>query len=135
MSISFPYRQKTIKEGVIPDPTVRLALKTSFGIRKFDFLVDSGADTTTIPIKLAQDFLNFKPDTSHKELVSGIEGRPIEAYRSFVEILLGGHLYKIRCVLIRSDVIPLLGRLDIWDKFTIIFDNMEKEVVFKGIKV
>lgn len=133
MSISFPYRQKTIEEGIIPDPTVRLALKTSFGIRKFDFLVDSGADTTTIPIKLAQDFLDFKPDASQKELVSGIEGRAIEAYRSFVEILLGDHFYKVRCIFIRSAVIPLLGRLDIWDKFTIIFDNMKREVVFEGI--
>lgn len=133
MSIAYPYKHKTIEEGLIPDPTIKLSLKTNSGIRRFDFLVDSGADTTTIPIKMAEDFMGFSAKTAQRELISGIEGKGIDAYPSSIEILFGNNFYKVRCVIIRSKVIPLLGRLDIWDKFTIIFDNMEEEVVFEKV--
>lgn len=34
---------------------------------------------------------------------------------------------------VRSNIIPLLGRLDIWDKFNWIFDNQKKQVIFERI--
>lgn len=132
MSISFPYKTKLIEEGIIPDPTITLSVKTLYGIRNLKFLVDSGADTTVVPVDLASDF-GFKPSGAVKEYVKGVGNVKVGSYPSKIEVSLGDKFYKVRCVFIESKVMPLLGRLDIWDKFTVIFDNMKKEVVFRSI--
>lgn len=54
-------------------------------------------------------------------------------YPSQIQIQLPRQELTVRCYFIDSDIIPLLGRIDIWDKFSIIFDNIKKEVVFKEI--
>lgn len=133
MSISFPYRKRTIEEGVIHYPVVYLPVKTKFGLYLLRFLVDSGADTTTLPIKLAPLF-GFKPTKDKKSWISGVESGKIAAYASKIEIGFDKKFYKVRCVFVESNVIPLLGRLDIWDKFSIVFDNIKQEVVFKPIR-
>jgi hypothetical protein len=130
MFIAFPYRKKTIEEGIIPYPVAPLPVKTKFGEYFIRFLVDSGADTTTLPLSLAPLF-DFKPTKVKGSWVSGVEGGKVAAYSSKVEIGFGRKFYKVRCLFIDSKVTPLLGRLDIWDKFSIVFDNLKEEVVFK----
>lgn len=63
-------------------------------------------------------------------MVSGVEGGRVAGYSSEIEIGFGRKFYKIRCVFVNSKIIPLLGRLDVWDKFSIFFDNIKEEVVF-----
>lgn len=132
MSITFPYKRKTIEEGVIADPIIILPVETIYGIRELNFLVDTGADTTVLPIRLAADF-GFKPSLAKKEFVQGVGKAKVGSYRFKIKIYLGDIEYMVRCVFVESDVIPLLGRLDVWNKFTIIFDNIKEEVVFEKI--
>ena len=133
MSIRFPYKEKIIEEGVIPLPIANLPVKTKFGVYLIRFLVDSGADSTTLPLTLAPLFA-FKRVQSKKSWVGGVEGGKVAAYSHQIEIGLGKKFYVIRCHFIDSNVTALLGRLDIWDKFNWFFDNKRQQVVFERIK-
>lgn len=129
MSISFPYALKEIEEGTIPSPIATLPVKTVFGRQNFDFLVDSGADTTTLPLIWASLF-GFKKENSKRTWIGGVEGRKIAGYPSRIEIGFNKKFIKIRCLFVESNIIPLLGRLDVWNNFSILFDNKIKETVF-----
>lgn len=132
MSIYFPYRKKIIEEGIISLPVANLPVKTKFGVYLVRFLVDSGADTTTLPLTLAPLFA-FRQTQSKKSWVSGVEGGKVAAYSSQIEIGFEKKFYVVRCHFINSKVTALLGRLDIWDKFNWFFDNKREQVVFERI--
>lgn len=129
MSISFPYREKQIKEGKIPEPIATLTVKTAIGERELDFLIDSGADTTVLPLVWAYLF-NFKPNTKKKTYIGGIEGGQVTAFPSKIEIKIGKRFRKIRCLFVKSKVMPLLGRLDFWQQFSLKFDNKKTKSIF-----
>lgn len=132
-TIRIPYRHKRIDEGIIPDPTTEIEVLTVKGWRKFDFLVDSGADTTCLPLEPYAELLGFKPDPEKKIKIGGVEGKGVTAYPGKIEIRLGEKELSLRCHFLRSRVMPLLGRLDFWDKFSIFFDNKKKEIVLKPV--
>ena len=129
----FPYRYKRIDEGVIPDPTIEIKTLTTKGWRSFDFLVDSGADTTCLPLKPYAELLGFKPDPEKKIKIGGVEGKGVTAYPGKIKVKIGGKEMPLRCYFLRSRVMPLLGRLDLWNKFSISFDNKKKEITLKPI--
>ena len=114
LSIKFPYYTKTIDESKIPDPRALIKVDTLKGPRLIKFLIDSGADTTVLP--LARYGPSFKIDVSPKNKTedSGI------AKDSFY----------VRCIFLESSTTPLLGRLDIWSKYSLLFDDNKKESVF-----
>lgn len=132
MSTSFPYKKKQIEEGTICDPLVDLRVKTSIGKRKFQFLVDSGADTTCFPLEwqyLFKDSINYTEST----IIGGVEGGSIKAYPAKIEIKIGKIYYSVRCVFIESNIVPLLGRLDVWNNFSILFDNKKGVTNFQKL--
>ena len=99
------------------------------GEQSFDFLVDSGADTTSIPLLWAPLF-RFNKKGSKKTWVGGVEGGKIAGYPSTIEIKFDKNFLKIRILFVDSNITPLLGRLDVWDNFSVLFDNKSKETVF-----
>ena len=128
-TIKFPYQYKTIEFGKIIDPMVNLAVKTGEGWREFKFLVDSGADATTLPISLA-DYLGIRLDRRKKIKIGGIAGEGVVGYAAQVPLRFGEAELTVRCFFIESEVIPLLGRTDVFDRFRIIFDYQTREVIF-----
>ena len=70
---------------------------------------------------------------SVKELIEKLKRKKI----SLTDVVFTGpiqkpgrtYVYKIS-VCIKTDVTPLLGRLDVWDNFSLLFDNKSKETVF-----
>lgn len=123
----FPYQTKRIDEGKISVPVVTVELETIKGFWPFEMLLDSGADVTTFPlVSLASYFPNFKRDPKSKMVIGGVEGRGVFAYPHSVHAKLGNKNFLLRCYFIESNVDPLLGRLDVWDKFSITFDNKEQ---------
>ncbi len=81
-----PYRFKRIDEGIIPDPTIEIEVSTVKGWRKFDFLIDSGADTTCLPLQPYAELLGFKPNPEKKTKVGGDEGRGVTAYPGKIKV-------------------------------------------------
>lgn len=124
----FPYEKKRIEEGELVDPRVVLEIKTKIGFLKVKFLVDSGADVTTLPIEPYAELFDFKKISKVK--IGGIEGGGVTAYPHDLTIGVGIRKFRMRCYLIESKVDPLLGRLDFWNLFSINFDNGTKETVF-----
>ena len=130
MSIKFPYRYKFVDFGKIVDPLVDLEVETSRGWQEVRFLIDSGADATTLPLSLAGEW-GIKIDRSQRVKIGGVEGRGVYGYPAEITIRIGEEELGVRCYFIESETIPLLGRTDIFDKFSLIFDNKNKEVVFE----
>lgn len=131
--IKFPFQYKEIDFGRIVDPVIPLPVLTPNGWEKFDFLLDSGADTTTLPFYFTK-LIKAELSPDKKTIVDGVEGRGVAGHAGKIWIKFGQNVLTIRCYFIQSDIIPLLGRLDVWDKFSIIFDNLKQEVIFETIK-
>lgn len=128
-----PYRYKTITEGKILDPLILLPMKTQIGWYDTLFLLDSGADTTMLSLRLAEK-LGLYYNRLLKIRFFGIEGRGINAYRGRILVKIGGVELGIRCYFAESDdPTLLLGRLDLFDKFNITFDSSQKQIIFREI--
>lgn len=133
IKITFPYQFKTTEGVNIPDPVIYLDVFTTSGTRKIGFLVDSGSDTVVLPISPYHFWFNFKPDQKKVVTLGGVEGKGVEAYPSKIKLQIGEEKFTVRCYFVKSNTIPLLGRLNIWDKFNWIFDNKKKQVIFERI--
>ncbi len=130
---TFPYNYKYLVEGKILNPRLYLPLKTKFGWQNTWFLLDSGADTTMLPLSFAKKFgLYFDPKKKGK--LFGIGDKAFDGYSGVVHIKIGTKELIVRCDYIdSSDSTLLLGRLDIFDKFNITFDSSNKRIVFEQI--
>ena len=130
MSIEFEYRQEISPKGIIYRPVAKVALIGQNQRRLVEYLcIDSGADFTLIPYKIG---LYLGLDTINRKVVEvqGVNGVvgviyheltiEIEKYRFEIEVAWG-----------QMEHIPLLlGRHNVFDKFEIIFREIEKKVIF-----
>lgn len=132
--ISFPYQFKVIGNEKIADPVIYISTVTQFGVRKIGFLVDSGSDAVVLPLSPYRYWFRFTPDPNTRIVLGGIEGRGVEAYPSRITLQMRNEDITVRCYFVKSNAMPLLGRLDIWDKFNWLFDNKKERVVFERIK-
>ena len=71
---TFPYRNKRIEEGNLVDPRVRIEVKTKHGFFPITFLLDSGADVTSLPLVSHGELFDFKKDPRQKIMIGVIEG-------------------------------------------------------------
>lgn len=131
--IIFPYQYKTTENGQIADPVIYLDVITPIGIRKIGFLVDSGSDATILPLAPYHFWFTFKPNPKTAITLGGVEGKGVTAYPSKITLRIGKEIFNIRCYFVKSNTMPLLGRLDLWDKFNWIFNNKKKQVIFERI--
>lgn len=131
--IIFPYQFKITEDGQIPDPVIYLNVITPVGIRKIGFLVDSGSDTIVLPLAPYHFWFNFKPNPKNAITLGGVEGKGVIAYPSKITLQIGKEEFTVHCYFVKSNTMPLLGRLDIWNKFNWLFDNKKKQVIFERI--
>jgi len=134
VSISFPYEHKIIDEDKIIDPRIILEVKTNFGFLKIKFLIDSGADVTTIPLHPYAELFNFKRKSKDKVIIGGIEGRGIAGFPYSMIARLQDKQFKLRCYFIDSKIDPLLGRLDFWHLYSICFDNQALKTIIQPLE-
>lgn len=134
MSIDFPYEKKVIDEGELVDPRLPLEVETKFGFLTVKFLVDSGADVTTLPLNPYQELFDFKIDHRRKVVIGGVEGRGVVGYPFGFRARLKGFIFNLRCYFLQSRIDPLLGRLDFWDSYSITFDNRKLKTVLTPLK-
>ena len=131
-TFTFPYQFKFITDGKILNPLLYLPLKIKDGWRNTWFLLDSGADTTMLPLSMAKR-LGLSYDSNKKGKLLGIGDKSFDGYLGFIIIKIGQKELKVRCDFIDAeDSTLLLGRLDIFDKFNINFDTTNKKIVFNS---
>jgi hypothetical protein len=132
-SISFDWEYELIPGlGKIFRPYVPIKLNTTEGWKPFDFLVDSGADTTMLPFGMLE-ILGIDKKNTRKDRAIGIGGHTISTWKTTIPIRIGDWDYQVRVAFASDNLTPLLlGRIDTLDnEFSWIFDHKKKKIIFK----
>ncbi len=133
-SVEFPLSPVKGRSGIVPEPIIPIQICTGGVGRFYDFLVDSGADTTLLPKSLASELgINIK--SCPRSITQGVEGGGIRIYHASVILRLGAWQDRVRCAFAEHDQIPpLLGRLDIFSRYTITFHAERHSIIFRRRK-
>ncbi|HJZ05197.1 hypothetical protein A2634_00310 [Candidatus Amesbacteria bacterium RIFCSPHIGHO2_01_FULL_48_32] len=125
----FPYQYKRIDFGRVFNPLVLLPVKASWGWQNLWFLVDSGADTTTIPLALAKN-LGIQVQNNPTKL-HGIGSQAVDAFPGKIMLKIGESEFTARSYFVEAEKSTLLlGRMDIFDRFSVLFDKTGQRVTF-----
>ena len=131
-SITFPYREEQSKFfGLIYRPVARVKLNSAGEWIPEWMYVDSGADITLIPRSVG-DLLGFEVNKGKIVDITGVGGGTVPVIVKKVMMCVGKEIFDARVAwALIEDVPPLLGRMDVFNKFDVIVREEEKEVVFK----
>ncbi|OGD89077.1 hypothetical protein A3I53_01325 [Candidatus Curtissbacteria bacterium RIFCSPLOWO2_02_FULL_40_13b] len=134
MKLRYPYESKSSLEfGYIPTIKLSLQVKSPKGYIPFIFLLDTGADVTSLPASAAEK-LGIDLDQCPEKPMSGFEGITIMVYKSEIKIKFNKKTFRIPCVFNPNDDVPiLLGRARILDRFNIFLDGENKEITFEEL--
>lgn len=128
MPLEYPLNKIQTPLGIVADPTIPVEVLTKSGYRFFDFLLDTGADCTMLP-KFIAHIIGVDLSKCKRTKSYGIEGKGITVYIGKIDIKLGIYLLKIKCLFSEEERTPfILGRIDIFSKFNIVFDNKYKKI-------
>lgn len=130
--VIFPYGI-TLKDGGNLDtfPAVEASFKitTNEWITLF-LLLDSGAALSALPRSDAA-FLGIDVERGFPMHISGISGEPIQGWRHNLTVQLVGEKVVIPVVFLDDVNAPrVLGRADVFGKFTIIFEECRNRSIF-----
>ena len=129
--IEFPLKPIKIERGIVPEPIIPVEVETVFGFRVYDFLVDSGADSSLLPFSMMK-LLGVKKNECKATKTFGIEGSGVTTFDSIMNIRLNKKKLAIRCSISARDDVPfILGRLDLFYHYSIIFDNKFHKIIFE----
>lgn len=129
--LTFPYQYKKIDFGRIFNPLVLLPVKASWGWQNLWFLVDSGADTVMLPVAIARKLrLSYNPAIKTK--LYGIGKQVVFASPGEVILNISNREITARSYFVYSQSsFLLLGRLDIFEKFSVTFDRKKQAIILK----
>ena len=94
--------------------------------------IDSGADISMIPLKFGRS-LGFKQEEGDTiREIKGVSGVSVPYILKKVTLVLNGKKLEIRVAWALVEEVPtLMGRIDIFDKFRIIFDERRGWIDFE----
>lgn len=135
MFLKFPFEYAEIESlGVLFYPTVQLDLKTIYGYKEFNFLVDTGADITTFPSHVLPA-LGIKKEDLKVSQTLGVGGIKVKTYEFKLPIKFEGLEMSINATAVDMDEnsMPLLlGRKDVFENvFSLEIDSKNKFTVLK----
>ena len=135
MYLRFPFLYADVESiGKLFYPYIRIQLRTIHGWRDFDFLVDTGADITTLP-KTVLPILGLEEKSLEKQQAQGVGGLIIETFKTILPIRIGPDEFPIYISIANTeeDGLPfLLGKKDIFEKrFSLEIDSKNKVTVIK----
>lgn len=131
MFLKFPFTYVKVESlGILFYPIVQLQLKTVFGWKQFDFLVDTGADLTTLPFT-AVSFLGIDLRNLKQSKTQGVGGIFVPTWDLNLPIKIGSYELKVHASITKDKTTPfLLGRKDIFEeKFSLMLDSRRKVTV------
>lgn len=134
MKSIYPYGIKNSQSfGTILTVKFFLEIDSPKGSIPFLFLLDTGADVTSLPASAAKK-LGIDLDNCPEEPMSGYEGTTMFVYRSEIRIAFNKKTISVPCVFNKNESVPiLLGRAGILDRFTIILDGKNKTVTLEQL--
>lgn len=133
---AFSYRYFEIPPfGKTFHPYVTIGLKTvDKGFVDFEFIVDTGADLTTLPFFMAGR-LGLDLRKADKSKSRGIGGHIVNTWITKIPLYFQKVEYFIRTSITSDNETPLLlGRIDLLDQvFSWNFDSLRKKIIFQQI--
>lgn len=115
-------------------PFVRVSLKTIYDWQEFDFLVDTGADVTTLP-KTILPVLGINEKSLKKQKTQGVGGIWVETLKTIQPIRIGKDEFPIHVSITNTEEegLPfLLGKKDIFEKrFSLMIDSKNRVTILK----
>jgi len=133
--ITFYYRKmKSRVFGEVKRPVANIKLQTASGkwIR-YEPFVDSGADITIIPYSVGK-YLGFKIDEENLVHFQGVAGKEVPTILTKVKMKIGDIELEPRVAwALIEEAPPLLGRLDIFERFNITFKEKEGKIIFEPV--
>jgi len=134
MIVEFPYQSEKSKLfGTMLRPVAVVKLKQADRVVPVEMYVDSGADVTVIPRRLGE-FLGFVIEQGEISEICGIGDAVVPIIVKNTRMNIGEREFDARIAwAMINDVPPLLGRLDVFDRFDIEFKQNEKKVLFKWV--
>lgn len=135
MSLTFPFYYAEIESlGTLFYPFVRISLNTIYGWQEFEFLVDTGADVTTLPGSLIP-ILGIDTKSLKKQQTQGVGGITIETFEFSLPIRIGKDEFPIYASIANTNAegLPLLlGRKDVFEKrFSLEIDSKKKVTILR----
>ena len=128
--ITFKYQKEKSDLGLIYRPVANVLLETNDLKLEIPMYIDSGADVTLIPLKLGEA-LGFRQDSAQIREIRGIAGAGVPYILREVKLTIGNTKFPARIAWALIEAVPpLLGRLDVFEKFRIIFDEEKKIIEF-----
>ena len=130
--IKFRYREEpSMMTGTVLRPVADVILKVNTTTVEAAMYIDSGADITLIPLGLGKA-LGFKQNPDDEILeIKGVSGAGVPYILKTAVLILDGKELSIRLGWTLIEEVPLLlGRLDVFPQFKIIFDEKNKVVTF-----
>ena len=134
-NFDFPFQYYFIPSiGKIFTPTIPIKLNTKKGLVEFQFIVDTGADLTTLPFYMASQ-LGIDLTRAKKSQAEGIGGFKVKTWLTKVELIFPKETVKVRASITNENSTPfLLGRVDLLDTFqSWHFDSKRKKIIFETI--
>lgn len=136
MSFKFPFEYADIEGlGRLFYPIVRVGIKTLFGWKEFDFLVDTGADITTIPSHMLP-VLGLKKSELKISTTLGVGGISLTTWEFKLNLKIGKSNLLVAASVVdtrENSVALLLGRKDIFEsKFNLLVDSKNKITVISS---
>jgi len=134
-AVEFPFRYVNLPLlGKVFYPYIPVYLRTIEGWKDFDFIVDTGADLTTLP-RRAEEILGIDLGQCRESRAEGIGGTVIKTWETRIPIRIKDFELEIRCSITEDDKTPfLLGRIDLLDsRFSWCFEAQAKKIIFEFI--
>ena len=134
--IKFHYRKESsVISGTVLRPVADVVLKVNNRVVELAMYIDSGADITMIPLEVGKALgLKQRPKDEILE-IRGVSGSGVPYILKRVNIILDGKKFRIRLAWALIEEVPLLlGRMDIFPKFKIIFDEKRESIVFAALR-
>ncbi|MBE0477541.1 hypothetical protein IBX65_00270 [Candidatus Aerophobetes bacterium] len=126
------FREERSNLGIVLRPLAEVILENDSFAVEIPMYIDSGADVSMIPFRFGRA-LGFKQEEEDAiQEIKGVSGAGVSYILKEVSLVLNGKRLKIRIAWGLVEEIPMLmGRMDIFDKFRVIFDERNGWIDFE----
>ena len=129
--IKFKYQSEPSNLGEVLRPVADVILESNALKVEVSMYIDSGADITMIPFRFGKA-LGFRQKSSDEIFeIKGVSGSGVPYIVKRAKIFLNNKRLNARLAWALIEEVPLLlGRMDIFPKFKVIFDESQKTIIF-----
>ena len=131
MSIEFPLLTKHTPLGPLNYPKIPVGVRTTAGYRTYRFLIDTGADFSLAPARLALE-IGHNWAALAETRVTGVEQGRVRARLGVLPVRIEDVELEVRCLfMVAEKPLFILGRADFLDHFTLTIDSRQRKVVLR----